>query len=155
MVINSKSLKVFELIERSRKVCKWDVRSGTSFRWMGLAWCNNETKAALCAASEARCSPSKSGSTERCSSCFGHTRRQCFKVGGRKDILNSTTTCYILHCLMYYLCTTVQSVWSRGPESEWSEVWGLESGVSRYQFQHSRNRYVTSDFFRSSNGSLY
>ena len=39
-----------------------------------LHHCNNETEATLCTTSESRCSPSESGSTEGCSSCFGRTR---------------------------------------------------------------------------------
>ena len=51
----------------------------------------------------------------------------------------------------YILCTSCTTCVLLGPRcircrvsgSEWSEVRGPKSGVSRYRFQHSRNRYVT------------
>ena len=87
--------------------------------------CNNETEAALCAASETRCSPSESGSTERCSSCFGRTRRRCFKVGGEKMyIMTNYVAIYsvprVLHAC--YSVRDVSDAESRGPSGPRSEV---------------------------------
>ena len=102
--------------------------------------CNNETEAALCAASKAWCLPSKSGSTEGCSSCFGRTRRRLALREGKERCIKLTTTCYMYSGpRVYYVCA-VRRVRSRGAGSE---VRVPSPGRFRYRFQHSRNRYIT------------
>ena len=107
---------------------QWQLTSltATTANWCWNSRCNNETEAALCTASEARCLPSESGSTKRCSSCFGRTRRRCFEVGGEERCIKLTN--YMLyttlpHVLLVYYCPKhseprrgVQTVW--GPRSE-------------------------------------
>ena len=108
--------------------------------------CNNETEAALCATSESWCSPSESGSTERCSSCFGRTRRRCFKVGGEKIYIMTNYVAIYLVPRVLHACYSVRDVSdaeSRGLSGPRSEVRSPKSGGLQYRFQHSRNRYVT------------
>ncbi len=106
--------------------------------------CNNETEAALGATSETRCLPSKSGSTEGCSSCFGRTLNDSLKWGKRNCIATNYDKLYTLN-LMYYMCAT---------RSEMSEVRGRDLLGLRCQFQCSRNRLITASLRESEPNKL-
>ena len=96
--------------------------------------CNNETEAALCATSESRCSPSESGSTEGCSSCFGRTLGRLAQREGKERCIkmNYYVAIYsvprVLHAC--YSVRDVSDAESRGPSGPRSEAEVRRASVS-------------------------
>ena len=107
--------------------------------------CNNEMEAALCAASETRCSPSESGSTKGCSSCFGRTLGRLAQREGKERCIkmNYYVAIYsvprVLHAC--YSVRDVSDAESRGPSGPRSEVrspecLGIDSSIAGIDTLH-------------------